>query len=259
MSKLSLIPNGVVIAMQAALVILVLLAAVPIAMGGISADSEEGAKISYDNTKNTLAVGFDADVRTNLYFSVDGFSCNIYVESGDMCVISGGIGDITIPGSGSSRIFVNEEIPFIAVVMAMLYGSSFGDDETAVIIEVAGSTLGGMISLKADVRTVVAETSLTSLTMKGVSADTVNQLNASFTVQKNDLTEQMFGTARTMKTGDLTIAVTSKTGTSGYDVTVTMTAPAGRTIKGEIEMNIETEQAASLIKILETLHGRQVS
>jgi hypothetical protein len=257
MSRMSLIPPGVVIAMQAALVILVLLATVPIATGGIRVNSDDGANITYNDPKGVLEVGFDADISTNLYFSVDGFRCDVYIVSGDICVGVYNEDDITIPGKGSASVSVHADIPMITVIMMMLYGPSSGYNEAAIVFDVRGSTLGGMISLDANVRTVIAETAVSKLVMSnGTSADTVNRLTATFSVQKNSITDQMFGSPSSKITiGDITVTMTSVPGPDGYDVNVIISVPAGKTLKGSIEAYLSPEQAEALIKILRALYA----
>ncbi|MDR0790936.1 MAG: hypothetical protein LBE47_00170 [Methanomassiliicoccaceae archaeon] len=203
MGKLYLIPAGVVIAMQAALVALVLLATVPIAMGGISVDSKDGASVSYDRGNNILRVDFEAEIRTDLNFSIEGFSCDVRMASGDIAIKLYGTGDITIPGNGATDLKVNAGVPLVTLMMMMMYGS-LSDAETSAVIDVHGSTLGGMLSLAASVDTLITKTSLTQIAMSGSNPspgiNDVNYVSVTFTMQKNEMTDQIFGNSPPVNT-----------------------------------------------------------
>jgi len=270
MSLLSAIPRGVVLAMQLALVSLVLLATVPIATGGVQIDNAD-PEVKFDDTTYTVKVDMTASISTNLYFDVTGFSAGVSLSAGDQCFELYRINDMTIPRKGTDIALsgTSHEMPLMTFVTMMVYGA-FRDENVVLVLDIRGSTLSGMMSMSTSVSTVVADISDGSMTL------TSDSLSASFTVPASELIEEIFasGSTITIDIGDPhTLTCTVTLGPGGV-ITVTMdvippatsliealeTAIAGA-VDGKVkvyydgnEVEMTLEQVTAMISMLELMY-----
>jgi hypothetical protein len=113
-----------------------------------------------------------------------------------------------------------------------------------------------MISLDAGVRTLIAETVINDIDMfGGANISDVNELNATFTVKRNVITDDIFGAPISIVRPDVTIDVTSTAGASDHviEVNILSVAPLKDWI-ASTDM-VDGAQRAALLKILETLYA----
>ena len=134
--------------MQIALAALVVLAVVPIAAGGMDINDIEAGPPAYDDSIITVSV--TATVTTNLYFDVTGFGYTVSIVSGGERISVSEEPGMTIPRKGTTDIDILAEIPLTTVMMVLLLGAVTEDQETRIELTVRGSTLGGMISVSAE-------------------------------------------------------------------------------------------------------------
>jgi len=148
MGVLSAIPKGVVLAMQIALAALVVLAVVPIAAGGMQIDDLRSDLPEYEN--GVISVNAKATVTTDLYFDITGFGYDVSIVSGGNRITFAEEPGMTIPKKGSTDIDVQVEIPLTTVIMMLLLGVFSEDQQAKIELKIGGSTLGGMISVSAE-------------------------------------------------------------------------------------------------------------
>lgn len=267
MSLLSAIPRGVVLAMQLALVSLVLLATVPIAMGGVQIDNAD-PEVKFDDTTYTVKVDMTASISTNLYFDVTGFSAGVSLAAGDQCFELYRINDMTIPRKGTDIDLkgTSHEISLMTFVTMMVYGAYCGEN-VLLVLDIRGSTLSGMMSMSTSVSTVVADMTDGSMTM------TSSSLSASFTVPASELIEEIFaGGPVTIKIGDLectvtlgpggVITVTMDTGASGASLIEALEAAIAAATGDTVTVNyngtdytMTKEQVTAMISMLGLMGG----
>lgn len=228
MSKLSAVPKVIVKAMQIALISLVLTAAVPLATGGLSI-SDGSAGITYGG--NTMSVDVKANIGTDLYFDVTNFRCDVRVSSGDCVVTFAGPG-ATIARNGNTPLDISAEISLIDLMVIMLFGASDGDAELTVTMDLRGSTLAGMLSLRSSVDIVVA-----CITAGNVEiSDDGCELTAEFVILKNGLFDIIIddimnefdaGGKMRISAGDLTFTVKMEDTADGHSVFAEIVSSAG--------------------------------
>jgi len=268
MSLLSTVPKVIVIAMQVALAALVILATVPIALGGVHVNVTEPAEITYDDY--AVRVTMAADVDTDLYFDITGFRYNVYVSSGGRTFLAGGEDIGTVK---NTNIRISAEIPFAVLAMMMLCGTP-DDPDLTVSADLRGSTLGGMISASARVDAVVADIGNIIVTVN----EDMSELHAGLTVDADigSIADDIFGHGTVIvKIGDVTITVAPGIYTDGsYTVVVTVTCSSGPIIEAlekalenasedgvtvyydGTEYKLTEEDVKEIIEILKMLYGR---
>ena len=226
MRFLYLIPRGVVIAMEAALVALILLATVPIATGGLDVSDPE---VDTEIDGQMIKVNLSAHVRTNLYFDVTDLHLDLALSSGDNTYSVPGASH-NIPKNFDGRVELEAEMPLIMGMMILLCGVSDGtDDDHDVILTVSAgaSTLGGMISVSVDIGLEVAAGIDGTITI-GAGDKTVK---AKFTVPGSDILDDIFASGTwpvTAAIGDLTCVISfTDNGDGTYEVSVDMTSSSG--------------------------------
>jgi len=234
MSKLSLIPKGIVTAMQIALVSLILLAVVPIALGGLDVDME-GPEIRYEN--HSVIVSLDGSANSDLYFDINGFRYDISITSGGERMHVHGSDGMTIPRNGSTSIGIDVDIPLTSVIMMLLLCVN---DENGMImtIDAGASTLGGMLSVSASVDRVIAGDVVGIIEADGTDIGSFDELRAHFSVPSSELSDILFGPGTPVSMiaiGDMVIHITDlTTGAGVYDITLIITASAGGSITDDL-------------------------
>ncbi|MCL2786502.1 MAG: hypothetical protein FWD81_04705 [Methanomassiliicoccaceae archaeon] len=214
MGRLSLIPKGVVTAMQVALVALVLLAAVPIATGGLDVTGGE-TNVSYDDSDHTITFEMDMSAGTSLYFEINA-AYDVSLRAGNVTVPLYE-GERVIPSSGTAVLSGEADMPLVCFIMMMVCAAANGSDVT-VIGDLKCSTLGGMLTLSASVVTVIATISNIDLDVDDI------EMNISFTVS-GDITDSIFGSGISeIVIGDVIISISSSSTGDAYDAVITMDA-----------------------------------
>jgi len=161
-------------------------------------------------------------------------------------------------------------VPLTVLVMMMLCGASY-DTDTAVSIDIGGSTLGGMISGTARAYITIASSVAGSVTVSG----DLTELNAEITVARSDLLEQIFGSGVTIEIDDLLCSVTFADNGDTFLVSVTIGSSSGRPLTdiindsrnadGSADVYYDGSAAATELKeqyvdftvfVLELLRGR---
>lgn len=264
MNLLPLLPRCIVIAMQASLVALVLLATVPIAMGGVNVDVKQPAELNYADYELTLTMA--ADVSADLYFDLTGFRYGVHLVSGDSRLFISGEDLGTVH---DTAVEVDAAVPLVTLVMMMLRGASY-DCDTSISVNIGGSTLGGMISGTARADIPIADNVGGSISVNG----DLSALSAHIIVSRSDLLLQIFGPGVTIQIGDLicTIAFTDNGDT--FDISVAFGSSSGRPLTdiindsrktdGSVDVYYDGAAAKELKKeyvdfticVLELLHGR---
>jgi len=193
MSKLSLIPKGVVIAMQASLVALILLAVVPIALGGLEVDAGD-PEIDYSDY--ALTVTLEGDAHSDLYFEIS-IRYNVSITSGGEMMLVYGSDSKTIPRNGNASIDMDAKIPLTSVIMMMLL--CVDESDMIMTVEARASTLGGMLTLSAGTDTVIADEILSvdnkGIAVTGADIENFTELKTKFTLPSSDLSDSIFGKA----------------------------------------------------------------
>ena len=199
MSKLSLIPKGVVIAMQAALVSLVLLAIVPIASGGLEVNIESGPDIDYDD--HFLRISLVGNADADIYFNITDFRYDIIITSGGQVMNVFESDSMTISRKGVTPIDMDASVPLTSVLMMLLL--CVDESDMILTVNTSASTLGGMISLSASADTVFAGdiASTGSMTVED------NELRIPFSIPVSELTGKIFAEDVVISIGDTTIYV----------------------------------------------------
>jgi hypothetical protein len=238
MSKLSAIPRGIVIAMHLALISLVLLATVPLALGGLDVKMVGDPEVKYEDY--SIKVSLTADVTTDLYFDITGFSCDVSVTFGGQTLDVPGEA-VTISKKGSTRINVDVEIPLTSVLMMMLSSASYDDQDIILTVVIKGSTLGGMISTSVKVDTVIAD----GIVRDDILVNDPDHLKVKFTMPSGSgLLEDIFGS------GPIAITI----GEPGKEVTFTVnTYPRGADDPFVIILDMVSSAGSSLIADLEAV------
>jgi len=246
MSLLSAVPRGIVLAMQVTLVALVLLATVPMALGGIDVDVKDDAEIKYDASTCSIRVNLEADISTDLYFDITGFSYAVYFNAGGKTFIVCEEDVGTIKRNGTTTVNVNGEVPLVLLAMTMLSGASDGSD-ASIVANIRGSTLAGMISASISVGTSVAnviDDAVITITDYGFGSDV---LDAAFKVGASEILEEIAGSA---PGGKFVITIGKAPGpVVTCEVTLTDDGAGGF----DIETNIISSVGGSLTDALETI------
>ena len=229
MSRLSLIPKGVVIAMQVSLVSLILLATVPLALGGLNVDIESGPDVNYDASVHELVVSLKGQAHADLYFDITGFRYDISITSGGERMYVYGSDDMGISRKGSTSVGMDASVPLMSALMMLLL--CVDSDDMILTIEAKGSTLGGMLSLKACSDIVLAEDVVSSsVNVTGADIGSFKELNVTFFVPSSDLADEIFGPGGividVMDGSDVvaTFAVVVSPSAGGYDITVNISS-----------------------------------
>jgi hypothetical protein len=283
MSLLSTVPRVIVIAMQVALAALVILATVPLVLGGIEVNVTEKAEISYED--HALRIGMSADVSANLYFDVTGLRYGAYISSGGMVVPLRKDKEITTHGT----VVIEERVPLAILAMMTVCGASANCD-TIISVDIRGSTLGGMISGSARADTVIADVIGRGDAIMNADATgygSFNYFEMVFTVSVADddnetIIDMMFGPGVTIAIGgfECTVSsVASATVADAYDITAVMTSSEHRMSPGlsligdltkvseettgdirvcydGIERTLTKAELGCIIDILKILYGR---
>ncbi|MCL1905098.1 MAG: hypothetical protein FWG19_03125, partial [Methanomassiliicoccaceae archaeon] len=116
MRFLYLIPKGVVVAMEVALVALILSATVPIALGGLDVSDPE---VNTEIDGQMIKVNFSAHLSTDLYFDITDLHMDLVFASGDNSYSVQGAGH-DIPKNFDGRIELEAEMPLIVGMMILL-------------------------------------------------------------------------------------------------------------------------------------------
>ncbi|MCL1984129.1 MAG: hypothetical protein FWG58_01865 [Methanomassiliicoccaceae archaeon] len=223
MRFLSLIPKGVVIAMQAALVALVLLATVPIATGGLDISDTD---VSTEIDGHVMKVDLSAHVRTNLYFDITDLHLDLTFSSGDNSFAVPGAEHI-IPKNFDGRMELETEVSLMTGMMMLLCGVSDDPNDSYDVVMTAGvgaSTLGGMISVHVDIDIVVAGDIGGTITV----GDDKSTMKAEFTVHGSDILDEISAADwLSVSVGDLGCTVSFIKNGEDYDITVDMTSSSG--------------------------------
>ena len=147
MGVLSAIPRVIVVAMQIGLAALLVLAVVPLAIGGLDVSDIEAEEPEYEDGVITFSAS--AVVDANLFFDITDFGYSISIISGDERISITEEPGITISKKGTTDIIIKAEIPLTSVMMLILLGAVTEDTETRMELTVRGSTMMGMISASA--------------------------------------------------------------------------------------------------------------
>jgi len=147
MGVLSAIPRAIVLAMQIGLAALLVLAVVPLAIGGLDVSDIEAEEPEYEDGVITFSAS--AVVDANLFFDITDFGYSISIISGDERISITEEPGITISKKGTTNIDIRAEIPLTTVMMLILLGAVTEDTETRMELTVRGSTMMGMISASA--------------------------------------------------------------------------------------------------------------
>ena len=247
MSLLSTVPKVVIIAMQVALVSLVLLAAVPIAMGGVDVNVTKDPEIRYND--RSVEFSMEMVIDTDLYFDITGFGYSVYLTSGGQRFT---IGEKDIGTIKHTTVTIEEEISLAVLVMMMVSGAS-SETDMVITVELRGSTLMGMIS--ADVRVDTVITGAVSGTVT-VNADG-SELTAEFAVPVGEydiidlICDDVFGSGGTIviEIGGVTITINAAPVGGSYVFTVDITCSSGSTILEDLEAALATADADGYIEI----------
>ena len=247
MSWLSTVPRVIVLAMQVSLAALVILATVPIVMGGVDVDVTEDPEITYEDHELKFTMEFVID--TNLYFDITGFYYGVYLKSGGQTLT---VKEEDIGTLKHTTVRIEEGIPLVVLAMMMVYGAA-GDGDTVITVEIGGSTLMGMISVSVKVDTVVAEAGSSTVTMNADGSE----LNAEFTVPPSlsgildDIFDEIAGELpATIKIGDTEVTVDIvKEADGSYTVTVDAISSPGSTLIEDLEAALAALDADGNITI----------
>jgi len=147
MGILSAIPKAIVIAMQIALAALLVLAVVPLAIGGLDVEDIEAEPPEYH--KGVITVSATATVNANLFFDITDFGYTVSVVSGDERIGIFEEPGMTISKKGTTYVKIEAEIPLTTVMMLLLLGAVDEDQDTRLELTIRGSTMSGMISASA--------------------------------------------------------------------------------------------------------------
>ncbi|MCL2143485.1 MAG: hypothetical protein FWH44_04425 [Methanomassiliicoccaceae archaeon] len=268
MSLLSAVPRGIVIAMQVALAALVILAVVPIALGGVHVDVKDNAKIEYDVSGYAVTVSMRADIDADLYFDITGAGYIIYMTSGNetLPIYRQDLGTL-----GSGSVDISRSIPLTVIVMMMLCGAS-GNSDTVVTMDIRGSTLGGMISAAARIDAPIAK--ITDGGGAITDGGGYDVLEASFKVKASELIEDMFKAGITIMMGDpingTECTVTFTDDGDHYLISVKIESSSGNSFIDDIgdtsggvkvyydgtEKELSEEDADLVVRIFEILYER---
>jgi len=147
MGILSAIPKAIVIALQIALAALLVLAVVPLAIGGLDVSDIESEPPEYED--GVITFNASATVNANLFFDITDFGYSVSIVSGDERISISEEPGITISKKGTTYVDIRMEIPLTTVMMLILLGAVTEDQETRMELTVHGSTMSGMISASA--------------------------------------------------------------------------------------------------------------
>ncbi|MDR2866313.1 MAG: hypothetical protein LBV13_02785 [Methanomassiliicoccaceae archaeon] len=241
MSVLSMVPRGIVIAMQVSLVALVLLAAVPLAMGGINVNAGDGAVVEYDDENYAVSVTLSAYITSSgLYFDITGFRCDVTIATGGKTVLFDNE-ETTIPKNGTTSLVLDAEVPVATVMMMMLLAAS-DDSDVIITVSLRGSTLGGMITASASTDAVVSER-ITDGTV--TIAD--DHIEATFKLPGSDILDDLLVIpgSITFSIGDMSCTVTYDDVTK--DVHIDVTCAPGSTIMDDIYDAMNADGSADIL------------
>jgi len=251
MSLLSTVPRVIIIAMQVALVSLVLLATVPIAMGGVDVDVTKDPEIKY----NDYSVEFSMEmvIDTNLYFDLTGFRYSVSLTSGGHTLSV--VPETDLGTIKHTTVTINGEIPLTTLAMMMVYGAA-SDTDTVMTVAIRGSTLMGMITADVKVNTVITDAVSGDVT---VNADG-SELSAVFTVPEgaydlfDDIYDDIFGSGPiAIVIGGVEITIDATLAGGSYTFTVDVTCSSGSTILADLEAALAAADADGNITI--TING----
>ncbi|MCL2143815.1 MAG: hypothetical protein FWH44_06140, partial [Methanomassiliicoccaceae archaeon] len=231
MGKLSLLPKIIVTAMQVTLVALILLAVVPLAMGGLNVDGYDDSEINYDPSTHKVTVHLEAEITTDLYFDITGFYCDAVITAGGESVLIHSV-EMDIPKNGTTPFKFDAEIPVTTFVMMTLLAAE-NDTDIVVTVNIRGSTLSGMITASVSVDTVITEDLGAVITV----AD--DHIHAEFTVPDSEMLDDIL---KELPSGSVTIDIGGTICTVTYDpvtgkvvIDVTSSAPGTTSIIDDIE------------------------
>jgi len=270
MGILSSIPKGIVIAMQVALAALVVMAAVPIAAGGIDVENLE-TNLDYVDDEFLVRVSISAALKTSLFFDITGFGYSVSFTSGSETLPVFNSENVTIPRNGTAEIDERADIPLTTLIMMMLLGASSGHPGVDVNLAVRGSTLGGMISASADVSVMAISITDVLKTMVPHGTDDMDSLYMEFNIHTLpgdifppsglDITVTIGGTVCTFKvtsSGDVTVTWNSSgdgiindimTNTTDIGISITYNGNSSELTKGQADL---------IVDVLTIIHGRMV-